>query len=98
MPDFNTMYELYDPCTLMFFFRNKVRIKNPCDKAQLLWDRCAAAAAVMCVTMCARPVCCSRPLRDVATSHCVAEGGHCLDAERALRCSLAGVCCAAHHD
>ena len=24
VPDFNTMYELYDPCTLMFFFRNKV--------------------------------------------------------------------------
>ena len=22
-PDFNTMYELYDPCTTMFFFRNK---------------------------------------------------------------------------
>ncbi|EIE19590.1 4A/4B type thioredoxin-like protein [Coccomyxa subellipsoidea C-169] len=22
-PDFNTMYELYDPCTCMFFFRNK---------------------------------------------------------------------------
>ena len=24
VPDFNTMYELYDPCTIMFFFRNKV--------------------------------------------------------------------------
>lgn len=23
MPDFSTMYELYDPCTCMFFFRNK---------------------------------------------------------------------------
>ena len=23
MPDFNTMYELYDACTVMFFFRNK---------------------------------------------------------------------------
>jgi DIM1 family U5 snRNP protein len=23
VPDFNSMYELYDPCTLMFFFRNK---------------------------------------------------------------------------
>lgn len=22
-PDFNKMYELYDPCTVMFFFRNK---------------------------------------------------------------------------
>ena len=24
-PDFNAMYELYDPCTVMFFFRNKAR-------------------------------------------------------------------------
>mmetsp|Transcript_24417 Transcript_24417/g.35267 ORF Transcript_24417/g.35267 Transcript_24417/m.35267 type:complete len:143 (-) Transcript_24417:140-568(-) len=23
VPDFNSMYELYDPCTIMFFFRNK---------------------------------------------------------------------------
>uniref|UniRef100_A0A1I8EUU5 Mitosis protein dim1 n=1 Tax=Wuchereria bancrofti TaxID=6293 RepID=A0A1I8EUU5_WUCBA len=23
IPDFNKMYELYDPCTVMFFFRNK---------------------------------------------------------------------------
>jgi U5 snRNP protein, DIM1 family len=23
VPDFNKMYELYDPCTSMFFFRNK---------------------------------------------------------------------------
>ena len=23
VPDFNVMYELYDPCTVMFFFRNK---------------------------------------------------------------------------
>ena len=23
VPDFNTMYELYDPSTIMFFFRNK---------------------------------------------------------------------------
>jgi DIM1 family U5 snRNP protein len=23
VPDFNEMYELYDPCTTMFFFRNK---------------------------------------------------------------------------
>ena len=25
VPDFNTMYELFDPCTVMFFFRNKAR-------------------------------------------------------------------------
>ncbi len=23
VPDFNTMYEIYDPCTVMFFFRNR---------------------------------------------------------------------------
>jgi DIM1 family U5 snRNP protein len=23
VPDFNAMYELYDPCTVMFFFRNR---------------------------------------------------------------------------
>eukprot|EP00948_MAST-09A_sp_MAST-9A-sp1_P002431 g2431.t1 len=23
VPDFNTMYELYDPCTIMFFHRNR---------------------------------------------------------------------------
>lgn len=23
VPDFNQLYELYDPCTVMFFFRNK---------------------------------------------------------------------------
>ena len=23
VPDFNTMYELYDPCTVMFFYRNR---------------------------------------------------------------------------
>ncbi|CAA7264494.1 unnamed protein product [Cyclocybe aegerita] len=23
VPDFNTMYELYDPCSVMFFYRNK---------------------------------------------------------------------------
>ena len=25
VPDFNKMYELYDPMTVMFFYRNKVR-------------------------------------------------------------------------
>ncbi len=27
VPDFNAMYELYDPCTVMFFFRNRVRLE-----------------------------------------------------------------------
>ena len=26
VPDFNSMYELYDPCTVMFFYRNKVSL------------------------------------------------------------------------
>ena len=30
VPDFNTMYELYDPCTIMFFFRNKVCFSMLC--------------------------------------------------------------------
>lgn len=28
VPEFNAMYELYDPCTVMFFFRNKVRVSK----------------------------------------------------------------------
>jgi DIM1 family U5 snRNP protein len=27
VPDFNTMYELYDPCTIMFFFRYVLRVE-----------------------------------------------------------------------
>ena len=27
VPDFNKMYELYDPCTIMFFFRYQVPSK-----------------------------------------------------------------------
>ena len=30
VPDFNAMYELYDPCTVMFFFRNKVGERHAC--------------------------------------------------------------------
>ena len=29
VPDFNKMYELYEPCTTMFFYRNKVRASVP---------------------------------------------------------------------
>ena len=33
VPDFNAMYELYDPCTVMFFFRNKVSARGqPCPR------------------------------------------------------------------
>jgi DIM1 family U5 snRNP protein len=28
VPDFNAMYELYDPCAVMFFFRNKVCLRG----------------------------------------------------------------------
>ena len=50
-PDFNTMYELYDPCSIMFFFRNKARtlvrlslrppLANPraCPRALLVGGR-----------------------------------------------------------
>lgn len=31
VPDFKQMYELYDPVTLMFFFRNKHMVGIPCS-------------------------------------------------------------------
>lgn len=34
VPDFNAMYELYDPCTVMFFFRNKVGVG--CNRTSLV--------------------------------------------------------------
>ena len=34
VPDFNKMYELYDPCTIMFFFRYV--IGNYCDLDSIL--------------------------------------------------------------
>lgn len=43
VPDFNTMYELYDPCTVMFFYRNKVR-------------RLPALAGTACEPMFVRPL------------------------------------------
>jgi DIM1 family U5 snRNP protein len=35
VPDFNTMYELYDPCTVMFFYRNKVRARPNRPRARV---------------------------------------------------------------
>jgi DIM1 family U5 snRNP protein len=35
VPDFNAMYELYDPCTIMFFFRNKVGHVAPGSEGKL---------------------------------------------------------------
>ena len=43
VPDFNDMYELYDPCTVMFFFRNKHIMCVQCPRRR--WPRAAAAAA-----------------------------------------------------
>ena len=38
VPDFNTMYELYDPCTVMFFFRNKhIRIDPDGNNNKVNW-------------------------------------------------------------
>ena len=50
-PDFNTMYELYDPCTCMFFFRNKVRcpVLNVSIRRQAL---CVQGSAKRCVGTC----------------------------------------------
>ncbi len=97
VPDFNTMYELYDPCTLMFFFRNKVPGKDPTNaETQLLWV--CNAAALMCVTMSVcRRMFDSRPLRDVATSHWVAADWHIAAAGCAAMID-GWFCPAAHHD
>lgn len=39
VPDFNAMYELYDPCTVMFFFRNKVSRRAAAAEGHGLWWR-----------------------------------------------------------
>lgn len=51
VPDFCSMYELYDPCTTMFFFRNKVRSNAlRVQSASLLCAgfRVASSAAAAC--------------------------------------------------
>ena len=56
VPDFNTMYELYDPCTVMFFYRNKVHCYppySPCPLAAALLPRAVGAPA--CLTLLIRP-------------------------------------------
>ena len=38
VPDFNKMYELYDPCTIMFFFRSDIQLLFTLfDKCDLLF-------------------------------------------------------------
>lgn len=57
VPDFNTMYELYDPCTVMFFFRNKVSgmsfaIKQASKRCRLgLSQRPSFALAVSLISL-----------------------------------------------
>jgi hypothetical protein len=55
VPDFNTMYELYDPCTVMFFYRNKVRRHSrpplpplPGQPESICHPACAASSALPC--------------------------------------------------
>ena len=43
VPDFNKMYELYDPCTIMFFFRFDIKLftfndHNLCFQEQAHYD------------------------------------------------------------
>ena len=51
VPDFNTMYELFDPCTVMFFFRNKARARPACaaltNGRKRVQRRCRARRAAL---------------------------------------------------
>lgn len=68
VPDFNAMYELYDPCTVMFFFRNKVGrrwLQNRVLSEVLMIDSCLTPAprtggvGTFCVSL--RSSCCPTP-------------------------------------
>ena len=37
VPDFNKMYELYDPCTIMFFFRSDIKPFSLYDKCDVVF-------------------------------------------------------------
>ena len=52
VPDFCSMYELYDPCTTMFFFRNKVR-PPPARRVQCSALVCGLSRRVLCAAACA---------------------------------------------
>lgn len=54
VPDFNTMYELYDPCTVMFFFRNKVRMTSQLLQHLLCVGAVSRAQAALACCSCAR--------------------------------------------
>lgn len=49
VPDFNTMYELYDPCTVMFFFVGRCPLhpsflhwRPNCSLTSFFWGLCSA--------------------------------------------------------
>ena len=63
VPWYNQMYELYDPCTLMFFFRNKVRSlththththseQQPAEDPTYHQPLTSALAALCCRSLC----------------------------------------------
>ena len=55
VPDFNKMYELYDPCTVMFFFRNKhimIDLGTGNNNKMYVRHMCDGWAAVMLLRSC----------------------------------------------
>jgi len=55
VPDFNKMYELYDPCTVMFFFRNKhimIDLGTGNNNKMYVRHMCDGRAAVMLLRSC----------------------------------------------
>jgi hypothetical protein len=46
VPDFNTMYELYDPCTVMFFYRYIIQHADRLLCIRLLLILCVSAIIV----------------------------------------------------
>jgi Mitosis protein DIM1 len=66
-PDFNTMYELYDPCTCMFFFRNKVRPSLLAPQDTHGSCRLIAAHVALCCRQTGRQSC--TPLAPARSAH-----------------------------
>lgn len=86
VPDFNTMYELYDPCTVMFFFRNKVSKLLPSYLLQQM---------APCIFMETFVSCGLFPFDLCNSSLCQQHRYDCLKLLKALNSCL---CSAAHHD
>ena len=68
VPDFNDMYELYDPCTVMFFFRNKhIMIDlGTGNNNKITWPVEKQARAVQAL--------CALPARASTTRQCCLRG------------------------